>query len=789
MASSAAILQGKVDQFEADVDRARQIVNGDASTVVDTEAGPVRSFANQIHSLNLVGAWRCDLKADMDLDLGHGPGTLAQVEQDPVAANNGIYVKAGASGTGSWSFLNQTAFTQLSATLQSLSGLQGNQLSALKQITRLGTLADFQYRCGYTSAPAAISNPSTRYAIVEDATGYGVTTLAAGTSPWPIAVKLPYDMVPGDTLVMECIITGGALGATGGPFFGVDPATTGALSSSARVNIWRNAAAAAGVYGSTSQGAADPTHDLTPAPSAQPATVALDTAMRWEVRVKAGRQYDLVITKAGVQAGFYSSVNALPAGAVVWGLLLPANATGKITRVERRGFYGDTVYVDGTVGASGNGMPFAAMKTPQEAVAAARTYGLPDCRIKILSKSCRGYFWLDGADFERFFISGMPGGQSEVIAADQNPTDWVLLAGTTRTYRRPNQVGPGMNVNLWSTQVYLTGVRQTSTMAPWVTFPDTIIPAASTDVTNMDGLTGGAIRVSGGFMYIRTPDGMDANPNTVAMEVNIATAVVNVVGSPYIEIDGIRGSRGGLYGFYGGYGRGVLRNCHFLWAAFNVFEDAAGSYEYVNCTGQYASNDVFARTFPAGYEADTSGRPISIIRGCRASHTLAGDGFTHHALDSVLKPSAILDDFWAHDIAKCGILPNNGDLYVRGARLERCRVGFQHSNSITGTNNTLTLDRLTIDGQGHGEYGILLQGYAGTKFNIALNDIWISSHSVVEIEGDFRTVAGQTNSPGDLTAVFTNIRCQSPMGTAKIRTDPQIAFTFQASNAITGPSP
>ena len=46
-------LINKVDQFKADADLAHQIVNGDATTVVMTEGGPVRSMAKLIADADL----------------------------------------------------------------------------------------------------------------------------------------------------------------------------------------------------------------------------------------------------------------------------------------------------------------------------------------------------------------------------------------------------------------------------------------------------------------------------------------------------------------------------------------------------------------------------------------------------------------------------------------------------------------------------------------------------------------------------------------------------------------
>jgi hypothetical protein len=42
-------------------------------------------------------------KAELDADLAHADGAIGLVHSDPTAANNDLYVKAGASGTGAWS--------------------------------------------------------------------------------------------------------------------------------------------------------------------------------------------------------------------------------------------------------------------------------------------------------------------------------------------------------------------------------------------------------------------------------------------------------------------------------------------------------------------------------------------------------------------------------------------------------------------------------------------------------------------------------------------------------------
>ncbi|WP_026872622.1 hypothetical protein [Inquilinus limosus] len=123
-------LEDDIAKFQANAQRASQIVNGDASTVVQTDGGPVKSFANAIKGLNLVGARRYATKADLDLDLAWDAGTLAQVEKDPIRDNNGVFEKIGNAGEGRWVFLNQTAFTELSGQV----ARTGEDVAALQDV-------------------------------------------------------------------------------------------------------------------------------------------------------------------------------------------------------------------------------------------------------------------------------------------------------------------------------------------------------------------------------------------------------------------------------------------------------------------------------------------------------------------------------------------------------------------------------------------------------------------------------------------------------------------------------
>ncbi|QOG20471.1 hypothetical protein [Bradyrhizobium sp. SEMIA] len=63
----------------------------------------VRQWGSMLESLLAQLGLGYATKAALDADLAHGANTLAMVYADATAANNGIYVKSGASGAGSWS--------------------------------------------------------------------------------------------------------------------------------------------------------------------------------------------------------------------------------------------------------------------------------------------------------------------------------------------------------------------------------------------------------------------------------------------------------------------------------------------------------------------------------------------------------------------------------------------------------------------------------------------------------------------------------------------------------------
>jgi hypothetical protein len=69
---------------------------------LDSYAGTVAAQITALQQGQSGGTFGYTTKALMDSDLAHPANTLARVTNDGTAANNGIYIKLGASGSGSW---------------------------------------------------------------------------------------------------------------------------------------------------------------------------------------------------------------------------------------------------------------------------------------------------------------------------------------------------------------------------------------------------------------------------------------------------------------------------------------------------------------------------------------------------------------------------------------------------------------------------------------------------------------------------------------------------------------
>lgn len=90
---------------------------------LDTLAAAVASVGGTIESLNAMagmqafGALMFATKAAIDADLQHSANVGAWVYADPAAANNGVYVKSGAAGYGSWTRVGDLPYSVITLTV------------------------------------------------------------------------------------------------------------------------------------------------------------------------------------------------------------------------------------------------------------------------------------------------------------------------------------------------------------------------------------------------------------------------------------------------------------------------------------------------------------------------------------------------------------------------------------------------------------------------------------------------------------------------------------------------
>lgn len=105
-------------------------------------------------------------KAEIDADLLHPANTLAMVYADSTAANNGVYVKSGASGAGSWSRIGDLPDAIIPLTV---SGGTGDAIVA-------------------TAASTPTDPGRHLYLLTPTANNTGATTIAVNGTP-PVAIK------------------------------------------------------------------------------------------------------------------------------------------------------------------------------------------------------------------------------------------------------------------------------------------------------------------------------------------------------------------------------------------------------------------------------------------------------------------------------------------------------------------------------------------------------------------------------------------------------------------------
>lgn len=106
MPSSAVQLQEKIDKLETNMSRFDSVINGDVGASIPLDTGSVPSIKELMSRVGTVAAdYGFTTRAALFANLTPNNAEVALVNKDPTIAYNGIYVKVGATGTGSWTQL------------------------------------------------------------------------------------------------------------------------------------------------------------------------------------------------------------------------------------------------------------------------------------------------------------------------------------------------------------------------------------------------------------------------------------------------------------------------------------------------------------------------------------------------------------------------------------------------------------------------------------------------------------------------------------------------------------
>ncbi|MFE0754185.1 hypothetical protein ACFW16_09550 [Inquilinus sp. NPDC058860] len=728
-------------------------------------------------------------KAAMDADLTQPDGKPALLWADPVEANNYPTVWVWDDGGNRW-IEGVDRISGLRSRLDVTSGTVDDLKAGLVQQPNR---ANFKSKTGYAQTWTTISNPQTRWTITETDGNYKIDTMSSLPQVWPIGVKMPFDLVPGDTIEAEFVLTSGTLGGDAGPFIGTDPATGGDISTGAILYHWRNAAGGSGIYGQDSTGTGGIVSGYATVPQAgtdaQFVPFVAGDLLKIRAQVHLDRSLNLELFVNGASKIKVLAPGVLPVGRVIVGMVTPVSGSATLRSMKRIGFNGTTIYVDAEADISGNGSLWAPVKTWDEAVAVAQANRLTMLDVVILSAELRAAIVADDKAFARYRIRGRGGAQTKIISADENPTDWQSLSGTTKVFFRPNKNAAGAANTANSGAVYL--IEKPMAPMPWYTLPDSILPYFTGAPAAMESEAAGGRRVSGGQLYVRIPDSLGTTPSVTRMEVNISVATLYCIGAPEIECENVIFSRGGIYNVYLDRATARFRHCGFEWSESNGTEDAAGNAFYQDCWWDAAYNDLAARTFPAGYVETPAAPPVSVYDGCRFRRTVIGDAIAPHASSTAVRSRIRVHNCDIEDIAKDGIVPASCDFEISSTKIRRC--GWAQIEVIGGATSTAleagmaargSISNCVLDPAGVGLYGYLATGADGGLMNVTLDQLHITTPVTSEMRGNRIVVSGRTQVVTDFMTKYTNLTTERDAGTRSISANGVVMFTKGASFAI-----
>jgi len=686
----------------------------------------IRALLNFINTaaVSNTGARRYVTKAAMDADTTQADGQLGLITNDPVPANNYPTIWYWNDAGNVWVMGVDRITPMENAVAQSTAAVDGLYLS-----TAAPRPLAFTDAASYAPTWVTISNPTTRFTINASAAGFTVVGLPALPGVWPVGIKLPYDLLPGDSFYFVGKYTAGTISGNSGFFFGTDPATTGDMSSGARTLVRRGTQMVPSLANGTTS---DASRTLTPTPFTAPA-VANGLEIGILVDVQSDRSLAVKVFQDDQQVfADFTVAPETPHGAVVIGMMISNGQTAIISQVTRKATSGPTLYVHSGAGSSGNGTRGAPLKMLTDVSGAIVSQGLvgQPITIEILTDNVYGYLDIKDTLSPRWTINGLPGGNSSLNGFNFAEVPiWTVVAGTGNlVWKTPTK--HSLETVSHPNQVFIYGLGWSP--RPWYTFPNTCLESVVTANAGVDmaGRVNGAVASTSGQLYLRLPDGMpSADPTTYpqggySLIVSRTINLIDVSGSPEVNLNNItlRWSSGAL--LTGGAGFGTFTNCVFEWSGYNNpnIQVENGQYVFDGGHSKYSDGDGIGRTpridapYQAGSILTTSLRNFKISHTGSQAGASGGDGISDHVLDPVFDPSLRSNRLYMtnvdiEDCWKCGYVGSDDYLKATGLRISRCGteqfavLGVNTGNAVGRTQRAIVSD-FRFDPQGVGTTGV-----------------------------------------------------------------------------------
>jgi len=733
-------------------------------------------------------------------------GTLRNVENDPSDVGgsvNGTWRFDPAVGGDHWvkSADTTSALTAAVAALQGPVSNSSADLDSLFSTTSLARPIAFADTSQYTQCWLTISNPSTRFAITPSDSGYTVTGLAALPGVWDVGLKLPWDLIPGDSYYIEGVYSAGTLDANAGFWFGTDTAPTGDISAAARMTVFRNGT----LLPCTQNGqTGDGSRLLTPpwlGGIAGPP--GLGIVHSFAIDVLADRSTRWRVFENGVQQVVDVVSPATPIGRIILGLNIANGWVGTITKVLRRSSSGTHLYVDSTWASAGTGTRANPLKalTDIPAVLASRGF-VDEVTIHCLSDTVHGFLQLKDTVARKWTINGRPGGRTVIDGANQGEViTWTVVAGTGgKVFSTPTKWGPDLRSH--PNQVFIPGRPQSGT-SPHIVLPDTIVKFVVTANGGVDmaGLTAGAWASSNSICYCRLPDGMTSDP-TGQIILSRAAWLIEVLGAPEVYLNNVILRHASGHCFVGGSGSGRIAGCGAEYSGWggNGWDEYNGSYFFDNCYARYVWNDCFGRAPRTDMGFQPAATFTTRLKDCEMSHTIEGDGVSQHLLAF---PTAALsntnrlfmNNCYVHDCTKCGVVTTCELVMITGGKISRCGAEqlslFANPAQPVGRDMLMIVSGVVIDPDGIGTAAVRSISNAGIGSHVTeLNGCWIGQPAAgggsnCELRVSMQAVAGEVADPTAHIIRCRNTTTRRASGSVvKIGGGTEGTFDIVPSNAL-----